>query len=125
MLAVSVDEGDVGPVPGQEDLEALAEGARIASALGHRKAVILQNHGLLTVGRTVDEAAWWYITMERSCQVQLHAEAASARTGAGPRLIRKESAEQAASLVGTPTAGWFQFQPLYARILKEQPDFLD
>lgn len=103
----------------------LDEGARIASALGHRKAVILQNHGLLTVGRTVDEAAWWYITMERSCQVQLHAEAAAARTGAGPKLIRKESAEQAASLVGTPTAGWFQFQPLYARILKEQPDFLD
>ncbi|GAA4414898.1 class II aldolase/adducin family protein [Quisquiliibacterium transsilvanicum] len=103
----------------------LDEGARIAKSLGGRKAVILQNHGLLTVGRTVDEAAWWYITMERSCQVQLHAEAAAARTGAGPKLIRKESAEQAASLVGTPTAGWFQFQPLYARILKEQPDFLD
>lgn len=103
----------------------LEEGARIAKALGPHKAVILQNHGLLTVGRTVDEAAWWYITMERSCQVQLHAEAAAARTGSAPKLIRRESAEQAASLVGTPAAGWFQFQPLYARIVREQPDLLD
>lgn len=103
----------------------LDEGERIAKALGSHKAAILQNHGLLTVGHSVDEAAWWYITMERSCQVQLHAEAAAARTGVAPKLIRSEAAEQAASLVGTPAAGWFQFQPLYARILKEQPDFLD
>lgn len=103
----------------------LEEGARIAKALGPSKAAILQNHGLLTVGHTVDEAAWWYITMERSCQVQLHAEAAAARTGQAPRLIRKESAEQAFQLVGSHHAGWFQFQPLYARIAKEQPDFLD
>ena len=103
----------------------LEEGARVARSLGRCKAVILQNHGLLTVGQTVDEAAWWYITMERSCQVQLSAEAASARTGAAPRLIRAESARQAFELIGTPNAGWFQFQPLFARIVKEQPDLLD
>src|SRR5581483_2217061 len=50
------------------------EGKRIAHALGDRKAVILRNHGLLTVGRSVDEAVWWFITMERSCQAQLMAE---------------------------------------------------
>jgi ribulose-5-phosphate 4-epimerase/fuculose-1-phosphate aldolase len=44
-----------------------SEGERIAQALGQQKAVILQNHGLLTVGQTVDEAAWWFITMDRSC----------------------------------------------------------
>lgn len=42
----------------------LAEGDRIAAALGAYKAVILRNHGLLTAGKTVDEAAWWFITME-------------------------------------------------------------
>jgi len=42
------------------------EGKRLAHALGPNKALILSNHGLLTVGRTsVDEAAWWFITMER------------------------------------------------------------
>ncbi len=52
------------------------EGKRIAHALGGRKAVILRNHGLLTVGHTVDEAAFWFISMDRCCQSQLLAEAA-------------------------------------------------
>jgi ribulose-5-phosphate 4-epimerase/fuculose-1-phosphate aldolase len=103
----------------------LDEGARIARALGPHKAAILANHGLLTVGRTVDEAVWWFITMERSCQVQLLAEAAAARTGVAPRVIADASARQSFSIVGSPFAGWFQFQPLYARIVKEQPDLLD
>ena len=42
------------------------EGKRIAHALGDNKAAILRNHGLLTVGHSVDEAAWWFITMERT-----------------------------------------------------------
>src|SRR4051794_38001888 len=54
----------------------LEEGKRIAAALGDNKAVILRNHGLLTVGYTVDAAVWTFITMERSCQAQLLAEAA-------------------------------------------------
>src|SRR6266576_1797523 len=36
----------------------LEEGKRIAHSLGERKAVILRNHGLLTVGQSVDDAAW-------------------------------------------------------------------
>ncbi|MGH3579510.1 MAG: class II aldolase/adducin family protein, partial [Mycobacterium sp.] len=54
----------------------LEEGKRIAHALGDNKATILRNHGLLTVGQSVDEAAWWFITMERSCQAQLLASSA-------------------------------------------------
>jgi ribulose-5-phosphate 4-epimerase/fuculose-1-phosphate aldolase len=103
----------------------LDEGARIAQALGPHKAAILANHGLITVGKTVDEAVWWFITMERSCQVQLLAEAAAARRGEAPRQVSAESARQSYGIVGTPFAGWFQFQPLYARIVKEQPDLLD
>src|SRR3712207_1266495 len=52
------------------------EGKRIAHALGDHKAVILRNHGLLTVGQTVDAAVWWFVTMERSSQAQLLAKAA-------------------------------------------------
>src|ERR1700726_1728888 len=52
-----------------------SEGERIAEALGNKKAAILRNHGLLTVGHSVEEAAWWFITMDRSCQSQLMAEA--------------------------------------------------
>jgi len=96
------------------------EGESIASALGECKAAILQNHGLLTVGETVDEAAWWFITMERSCQAQLLAEAAGT-----PKLIAPEYAMQTRETVGSSMAGWFQFQPICDVIMAEQPDLLD
>ena len=54
----------------------MTEGERLAAALGDKKAIMLKNHGHLTVGESVDEALWWYVTLERSCQVQLMAEAA-------------------------------------------------
>jgi ribulose-5-phosphate 4-epimerase/fuculose-1-phosphate aldolase len=97
-----------------------SEGDRIARALGPRKAVILQNHGILTVGSTVDEAAWFFITMERSCQAQLMAEAAGK-----PRLISPASARVAQKQVGNARVGWFQYQPLWDLIVREQPDLLD
>jgi ribulose-5-phosphate 4-epimerase/fuculose-1-phosphate aldolase len=96
------------------------EGKKIAHALGDYKAVILRNHGLLTVGHTVDEAAWWFITMERSAQSQLIAYAAGT-----PIPIDDENASLTASQVGSHAAGWFNFQPLYDRITREQPDLLD
>jgi ribulose-5-phosphate 4-epimerase/fuculose-1-phosphate aldolase len=103
----------------------LDEGQQIARALGPHKAAILQNHGLLTVGQTVDEAVWWFITMERSCQVQLLAEAAAARTGQSLKVIPEDSAQQAFNILGASRTGWFQFQTLYSKIVREQPDLLN
>jgi ribulose-5-phosphate 4-epimerase/fuculose-1-phosphate aldolase len=96
------------------------EGKRIAHALGDNKACILRNHGLLTVGETVDEAAWWFITMERSCYVQLLADAAG-----DPMPIDDEHATLTQTQVGSAPAGWLSFQPLYDKIVAEQPDLLD
>ena len=96
------------------------EGTRIAAALGNSKAAILQNHGLLTVGQSVDEAAWWFITMERSCQAQLMAEAVGK-----PIIIGEEHAARTHAIVGSHLAGWFSFQPLYDVIVAEQPELLD
>jgi ribulose-5-phosphate 4-epimerase/fuculose-1-phosphate aldolase len=98
----------------------LDEGTRIAQALGSNKAAILQNHGLLTVGATVDETVWWYVSMERCCQSQLLAEAV-----AKPTIISDQVAQVTKDVIGSQQAGWFQFQTLYARIVKEQPDLLD
>lgn len=96
------------------------EGKRIAHALGDHKAAILRNHGLLTVGGTVDEAAWWFITMERSCEVQLMAEAAGT-----PQFIDHDVALATREQVGHAMSGWFSFQPLYDKIVHDQPDLLD
>jgi ribulose-5-phosphate 4-epimerase/fuculose-1-phosphate aldolase len=91
-----------------------SEGERIATALGTKKAAILQNHGLLTVGSTVEETAWWFITMERTCQSQLLADAAG-----DPVKIRPEIAELTSKQVGNPQGGWFSFKPLYDVLMAE------
>ncbi|MFG2227479.1 class II aldolase/adducin family protein [Streptomyces sp. NPDC048644] len=96
------------------------EGTRIAEAVGDAKAAVLQNHGLITVGHSVGEAAWWFITMERSCQAQLVAMAAGK-----PISIDHETAEFSRKEVGSPYAGWLSFRPLWDQITSEQPDLFD
>jgi ribulose-5-phosphate 4-epimerase/fuculose-1-phosphate aldolase len=96
------------------------EGAKIAKTLGQNKAIILRNHGLLTVGQTIDEAAWWFIAMERCCQAQLLAEAAGK-----PIKIKPKIAALTQQQVGSHQIGWFSFQPMYDAIVMEQPDLLE
>ncbi|MCU1681868.1 MAG: Ribulose-5-phosphate 4-epimerase and related epimerase and aldolase [Amycolatopsis sp.] len=96
------------------------EGRRIGVALGEHQAVILQNHGLLTVGRSVAEAAWYFLTMERSCQAQLLAMAAGT-----PKLIDGETARAVRAQITGPIPGWFQFRPLWDQITRDQPDLFD
>ena len=96
------------------------EGKRIAHALADHKAVILRNHGLLTVGHSVEEAVWWFVTMERTCQAQLLAEAAGT-----PVLIDHEMAKLTKTQVGEHVSGYANFSPLYQKITLEQPDLFD
>ncbi len=99
-----------------------AEGRAIARTLGHRRAVILANHGLLTVGRSVDEAAWWFIALERACQVQLLAEAAGQPRSMDPAVARSLGADLAPDQAHR--SGWIHFQPMYRQLLAEDPGFL-
>lgn len=92
----------------------------LVRTLGAHKALILRNHGNLTVGASVDEAAWWYLAMERCCQVQLLAQAAG-----NPIPMPHADALYARSQGGTPSAGWVSFQPLYQLIVSEQPELLN
>ncbi|WP_432102191.1 class II aldolase/adducin family protein [Streptomyces sp. bgisy091] len=97
-----------------------AEGRNIAAALGGHKAAILRNHGLLTAGSSVDAAAWWFITMERSAQAQLAAKAAGDTVPIG-----HQDAKLTHGQVGSEFAGWFQFQPLFDQIARSEPDLFD
>lgn len=102
------------------------EGKRIAKALGSGKAVILQNHGLLTVGQSVDEAAFWFISLDKTCHAQLLADAASA--GSGYKKILIDDAESAFSYdqVGKPEKGWLAFQGYYdEQLVKSNGNFLE
>jgi ribulose-5-phosphate 4-epimerase/fuculose-1-phosphate aldolase len=96
-----------------------SEGERIAGALGDKRAVILQNHGILTVGKSVESAVASYVAMENACQTQLLAEAAGTI-----KPIGHDVARHTAGQMNGKDPGAFGFGPLYARIVEEQPDLL-
>jgi ribulose-5-phosphate 4-epimerase/fuculose-1-phosphate aldolase len=49
----------------------LGERERLVRDLGEANVLVLRNHGLLTVGRTVAEAFVWIYRAERACRMQL------------------------------------------------------
>ncbi len=63
----------------------------MVAALGDLDGLILENHGLLTVGRTVGEAFVLMMLVERAAQVQLQAMAA---TGGRPLCASDAVAEK-------------------------------
>ncbi|KAB8253900.1 class II aldolase/adducin N-terminal [Aspergillus pseudonomiae] len=110
-LGVYIDHGGI----------ALAqeEGQQIAKALGQdNMACILQNHGLLTVGRTVDEAAFLLSSLDHACHSQLMAEAAAAN-GVPKKVINDEVAQYTANAVQTPHHFYTEFQPEFDLIVEE------
>ncbi|OAA61817.1 Class II aldolase/adducin [Niveomyces insectorum RCEF 264] len=101
------------------------EGKRIAKALGTGKAVILQNHGLLTVGQSVDEAAFWFISLDKTCHAQLLVDAAERGSGHKKKIINDEEAAFTYQQVGTSQKGWLAFQPYYdEQLVKTNGNFL-
>ena len=93
------------------------EGKRLAHALGGNKAAILGNHGIVTVGQSVEEAVFWYVTMERTCEVELLARAAGE-----PKSIDHDVATTTHAQIGGSLAGWFSGQPLFDWIAEQEPD---
>ena len=101
-------------------VEETDEGDRIASALGDKQVLILKNHGILTTGSSVDIALWYFLSMEKSCQAQLMAEAAGT-----PELIPHETAIKTREFIANEVALWASYQPMFDMIVEKQPDLLD
>jgi L-ribulose-5-phosphate 4-epimerase len=57
-------------------------GKAVAKCLGNGNAVLLRNHGIVAAGRSVEEAVWIALKLERACKVQLMAEWAG-----GPKFV--------------------------------------
>lgn len=67
---------------GYHDYEGIAvdedEKPRLQRDLGDKQGLILRNHGLLTVGKTIPDAFLFMYTLQRSCEVQIMAQAGGA-----------------------------------------------
>ncbi len=84
------------------NIESTDGGKRIAEALGPHRAVLLRNHGTLTVGASVDECVGWYLMLERACEVHVKTPDAVP--------ISAEAARAAYSTAGSGDSGWQVFQ---------------
>lgn len=94
--------------------------SRFAAGFGESRVAIHAGHGIFTTGQSIDEAAWWFVLMERCCEAQLMAEAAGK-----PTHWREEDARWLASVLGSPTFGWLSFQTLWDEIITSDPDLVD
>lgn len=82
------------------------EGTHIANALGNNKAALLGNHGLLTVGQSIEETVAYFVLLDKCCEVQLAADASSA--GSGKPLVKIGDMEAQATweAIGTHASGY-------------------
>ncbi|TDD29607.1 class II aldolase/adducin family protein [Actinomadura sp. KC06] len=95
-----------------------SQGEAMARALATNRAVLLRFHGLITVGASIEEAAYWFISFERCAGQQLAARAA------GP--IHPMTPEQAASAhtgFGDPRLAWFNFRVLLQQTAAKDATF--
>lgn len=97
-------------------------GVSVAEAFKGVRAALHQNHGLLTASRhSIDDAAFWFIALERCCQQQLLIEAA----GVKPQILSEKTARYSRDHVGNDFIGWLHFQTLYAELEATQPDMFN
>jgi ribulose-5-phosphate 4-epimerase/fuculose-1-phosphate aldolase len=93
---------------------------QFAAAFGDKRVAIQGGHGIFTTGESVDEAAWWFVLMDRCCHAQLLAEAAGT-----PGHWPAERARALANVLGTPGFGWMSFQTLWDEIIVSEPDLVE
>lgn len=87
------------------------EGEHIAACIGENgRALIMQNHGLLTVGETVDEAAYLFTLLERSCKIQMMANAAESGIYQ-KQIIGEDEAAYTNFISADPESMYMAFQP--------------
>jgi len=97
-------------------------GSSVAKEMGENRGILHQNHGLITSSKhSIDDAAFWFIALERACQQQLLIEA----SGIKPQLLSDKTAQYSREHVGSDYIGWLHFQTVYNHIAATQPDMFD
>jgi ribulose-5-phosphate 4-epimerase/fuculose-1-phosphate aldolase len=98
------------------------EKPRLVRDLGDRRSLILRNHGLLTVGRTVAEAFVAMYFLESACMMQIRAQA-----GGGPLVhIRKaiiDGAEEQYARVTHGAGGGLAWPALLRKLDRLDPSY--
>ncbi|KAA8385979.1 class II aldolase/adducin family protein [Acetobacter tropicalis] len=98
----------------------LSERERLVRDLGNHCGLILQNHGLLTVGATVAQAFYRMYYMEQACRIQIAAQA----TGMPLHIPSEEKILRTKKQFDDdPDQGQLIWQALRRKLDREQPDY--
>ena len=106
----------------------LGERDRLIKDLASNNLLILRNHGLLTVGKTVAEAFVWLFRAERACRFQLSFQQAGVSPQEIPREVQGVSIERskkAISASGHRPIGEFEWPALIRKLNRENPGYAD
>ena len=102
----------------------LEEREKLVRDLGSCKAMILRNHGLLTVGRTIPEAFIILYRLESACQVQLDAMSCGRPLVVLPEPVIERSAEQMKEFAEhAADTGKLEFDALLRLMDENDPSF--
>ena len=104
----------------------LEERERLISDLQNLNILILRNHGLLTVGKTVAEAFMWMYRAERACRFQLSFQKAGAEAQEISKSVQEvsiERAKKAISSTGHRPIGDFEWPALIRKLHRQNPGF--
>lgn len=104
----------------------LDERDRLIEDLEDKNVLILRNHGLLTVGKTVAEAFVWLFRAERACRFQLSFQQAGVEATEIPKDIQDVSIERtrkAISASGHRPIGQFEWPALLRKLNRENPGY--
>ena len=113
-VAVSAQKGGVLPISQQStfvlgslayhDYEGVAlrddEKSRLQADLGDANYLMLRNHGLLTVGRTIPDAFLFMYVFENTCRIQIDAQSGGELVYVNPAIL-----QGMAQVMKTATAG--------------------
>ncbi|MCH2631475.1 MAG: class II aldolase/adducin family protein [Nisaea sp.] len=104
----------------------LEERERLISDLQNLNILILRNHGLLTVGKTVAEAFMWMYRAERACRFQLSFQKAGAEAQQISKSVQEVSIERARKAIGSTghrPIGDFEWPALIRKLHRQNPGF--
>ena len=99
------------------------ERPRLQQDLGDANFLMLRNHGLLTVGRTVADAFLNMYTFENTCRIQIDAQAGGELVMVNPRIL--DGLTQVMKTVTTGQGANIAWPALLRRLARESPGYQD
>jgi ribulose-5-phosphate 4-epimerase/fuculose-1-phosphate aldolase len=100
------------------------EKPRLQADLGHANFMVLRNHGLLVVGKTIADAFLSMYTFEATCQIQLAAQSGGgALTHVDPRIVSGVAESMRVQTGGL--GGAFVWPALLRKLQRIDPGYLD